>query len=69
MEMASRFVLATNHVNEIMLKWLECGDWGEAFVQVIPKRKGGKLKDQEEEEEDEEQDSNKDGEQVDADQD
>ncbi|EMD00184.1 hypothetical protein BAUCODRAFT_63556 [Baudoinia panamericana UAMH 10762] len=44
MEMQSRKVLATNHVNEIMLKWLECGDWGEAFVQVIPKRKGGKLK-------------------------
>lgn len=44
MEMNSRKVLATNHVNEIMLKWLECGDWGEAFMQVIPKRKGGKLK-------------------------
>jgi len=44
MEMQSRFVLATNHVHEIMVKWLECGDWGEAFMQVIPKRKGGKLK-------------------------
>ncbi|KAK5125140.1 hypothetical protein LTR85_000816 [Meristemomyces frigidus] len=44
MEMQSRKVLATNHVNEIMLKWLECGDWGQAFLQVIPKRKGGKLK-------------------------
>ncbi|KXT02933.1 hypothetical protein AC578_10602 [Pseudocercospora eumusae] len=44
MEMQSRKVLATNHVNEIMIKWLECGDWGEAFVKVIPKRKGGKLK-------------------------
>ncbi|KAK3072120.1 hypothetical protein LTS18_014704, partial [Coniosporium uncinatum] len=28
----------------IMLKWLEFGDWGEAFDQVIPKRKGGTLK-------------------------
>jgi tRNA (guanine9-N1)-methyltransferase len=47
MEMQSRFVLATNHVHEIMVKWLECGDWGEAFMQVIPKRKGGKLKEDE----------------------
>ncbi|KAF1988252.1 hypothetical protein K402DRAFT_31854 [Aulographum hederae CBS 113979] len=42
--MNSRAVLATNHVNEIMLKWLELGDWGEAFMKVIPKRKGGALK-------------------------
>lgn len=44
MEMRSRFVLATNHVMEIMVRWLECGDWGKAFLDVIPKRKGGKLK-------------------------
>lgn len=44
-EMASRAVLATNHVNEIMLKWLQLDDWGKAFFQVIPKRKGGKLRD------------------------
>ena len=44
LEMNSRSVLATNHVSEIMLKWLELGDWGEAFIQVIPKRKGGKLR-------------------------
>lgn len=44
MDMNSRKVLATNHVHEIMVKWLECGDWGEAFVKVIPKRKGGTLK-------------------------
>jgi len=49
MDMASRKVLATNHVNEIMLRWLECGNWGEAFMKVIPKRKGGHLKDQVEE--------------------
>ncbi|KAK5172710.1 tRNA (guanine(9)-N(1))-methyltransferase [Saxophila tyrrhenica] len=44
MEMQSRKVLATNHVNEIMVKWLECGDWAEAFMKAIPARKGGKLK-------------------------
>ncbi|KAI9772068.1 MAG: tRNA (guanine(9)-N(1))-methyltransferase [Geoglossum simile] len=46
LNMASRFVLATNHVVEIMLRWLECGDWAEAFSRVIPKRKGGVLKKQ-----------------------
>jgi len=44
MAMQSRFVLTTNQVVEIMAKWLECGDWGEAFLGVIPKRKGGVLK-------------------------
>ncbi|KAM0794429.1 guanine-1-methyltransferase-domain-containing protein [Usnea florida] len=44
MQMASRFVLATNHVAEIMLRWLELGDWGKAFLAVVPKRKGGVLK-------------------------
>ena len=44
MAMQSRYVLTTNQVVEIMAKWLECGDWGKAFVDVIPKRKGGTLK-------------------------
>ncbi len=44
MQMSTRAVLATNHVVEIMLQWLECGDWGEAFLKVMPKRKGGVLK-------------------------
>ena len=43
-EMAHRPVLATNHVVEIMLRWLEVRDWGEAFMKVIPTRKGGALK-------------------------
>ncbi|KIX00924.1 uncharacterized protein Z518_09989 [Rhinocladiella mackenziei CBS 650.93] len=47
MDMQSRKVLATNHVVEIMIRWLECGDWGEALMQVIPKRKGGKLREDE----------------------
>jgi len=51
LDMASRKVLATNHVVEIMLKWLEVGDWGEAFMRVIPKRKGGMLKGQKSESE------------------
>ncbi|KAL1843589.1 hypothetical protein VTJ49DRAFT_872 [Mycothermus thermophilus] len=44
MAMQSRYVLTTNQVVEIMAKWLECGDWGKAFLDVIPKRKGGTLK-------------------------
>ncbi|KAL6914239.1 hypothetical protein FSST1_011999 [Fusarium sambucinum] len=46
MVMQSRTVLTTNHVVEIMLKWLEYENWGEAFMSVIPKRKGGQLKEQ-----------------------
>ncbi|KAF2815534.1 uncharacterized protein BDZ99DRAFT_356783, partial [Mytilinidion resinicola] len=44
LQMNSRAVLATNHVLEIMLRWLELGDWGDAFMEVIPKRKGGTLR-------------------------
>ena len=45
MDMSSRFVLATNHVAEILLAWLEHGDWGRALAAVMPKRKGARLKD------------------------
>ena len=54
-QMASRQVLTTNHVVEIMLRWLELGDWGKAFMQVIPQRKGGTLLEQEAESESQEQ--------------
>ncbi|KAI1807453.1 guanine-1-methyltransferase-domain-containing protein [Daldinia bambusicola] len=47
MVMQSRHILATNHVMEIILQWLETGDWGTAFMNVIPMRKGGKLKEDE----------------------
>ncbi|KAK4461092.1 guanine-1-methyltransferase-domain-containing protein [Cladorrhinum samala] len=53
MRMQSRFVLTTNQVVEIMAKWLQCGDWAEAFMDVIPKRKGGVLKGQEGEQQEE----------------
>lgn len=55
MAMQSRYVLTTNQVIEIMVKWMECGDWGEAFLAVIPKRKGGTLKTQDESEADPEE--------------
>ncbi len=44
MVMQSRHILATNHVMDIILKYLELGDWGAAFMKVIPTRKGGKLR-------------------------
>ncbi|EAW09469.1 tRNA (guanine(9)-N(1))-methyltransferase [Aspergillus clavatus NRRL 1] len=50
-QMSHRQVLATNHVVEIMVRWLELRDWGKAFIQVIPPRKGGKLRSMEDESE------------------
>ena len=43
-EMPSRTTLAVSHVYEIMLHWVNSRDWAAAFEAVIPKRKGGKVK-------------------------
>ncbi|XP_023149417.2 RNA (guanine-9-)-methyltransferase domain-containing protein 2 [Amphiprion ocellaris] len=62
-KMNSRKVLAVNHVFEIILAYLEKGSWQEAFVTVLPQRKGAVAVDQdgtnaqEKEEEDSDSDS------------
>ena len=66
MVMQSRQVLATNHVVEIMLRWLECEDWGEAFLRVIPKRKGGTLKSAEAGDEPEDDDASEAGKEAES---
>ena len=43
-KMASRQVLTTNQVVEIMLEWLNQRDWEKAFMKVIPQRKLWALK-------------------------
>ena len=65
LKMQSRFVLTTNQVNEIMLKWLEYREWSKAFVEVMPKRKGGLLKSEAEYDKSEEQAEDEEGKHVD----
>ncbi|XP_054655780.1 RNA (guanine-9-)-methyltransferase domain-containing protein 2 [Dunckerocampus dactyliophorus] len=50
-QMNSRKVLAVNHVFEIILAFLEKGNWKEAFFSVLPPRKGAMAIKQEGEEE------------------
>jgi tRNA (guanine9-N1)-methyltransferase len=65
LEMRDRQVLVTNHVLEILLKWMEFGDWGKAFMEVMPKRKGGKLREDGMHDEDGEDDGEGNGEEQD----
>ncbi|XP_046904861.1 tRNA methyltransferase 10 homolog A-like isoform X2 [Hypomesus transpacificus] len=64
-EMNSRKVLAVDHVFEIILSYMEKGDWQEAFFTVLPQRKGAVPVEQNgqavEDKEDEDSDRDSDG--------
>jgi tRNA (guanine9-N1)-methyltransferase len=43
-QLSSRKVLTINHVVEIMIQWMETGDWEKSFLDIIPARKGAAAK-------------------------
>uniref|UniRef100_A0A8C6T2Z4 tRNA methyltransferase 10 homolog A n=1 Tax=Neogobius melanostomus TaxID=47308 RepID=A0A8C6T2Z4_9GOBI len=65
-KMNSRKVLAVNHVFEIILSYLEKGNWQDAFFTILPQRKGAVALDQDQDEagaqDQEDQDSDSDSE-------
>ena len=53
MNMKTRQVLTVNQVFEVICNFIECKDWKKAFIDTLPKRKGAKIKSNEEDEDDE----------------
>lgn len=51
-KMNTRKVLAVNHVFEIILSYLEKGNWQDAFFTILPPRKGAMALDQDKEDQD-----------------
>ncbi len=42
--MKTRQVLTVNQVFEVICNYSECKDWEKAFIDTLPKRKGAKIK-------------------------
>lgn len=61
-KMNTRKVLAVNHVFEIILSYLEKGNWQDAFFTILPQRKGAVALDETGAQDQEDQDSDSDSE-------